>query len=199
VLRIRCCTRRITTERRTSKRYSVTATTETFCTDCPDRKLCEMGSSCEFVRGVQAMIKYTNEVTRGRVPNTMSENKKTTVTPADVAAKAAEDKLVKPTVPQQAEPATEEKVQDQTTETPDEKGTDDETKAPVEQRLAEQVTKLRGLIKKNRTVVFGLAGTILAAGFAMRKFAKNAAAEVVEETLEPVLPVDEDETVIETA
>lgn len=180
----------------------MTATTEPFCGDCPDRKLCEMGSSCEFVRGVQAMIKYTNEVTRGRVPNTMSNNTKKTVTPADVAAQAAKEKLVNPTVPQQAEPATEEKVQDQTTETPDEKGTDDETKAPVEQRIAEQVTKLRALLKKNRTVAFGIAGTILAAGIAMRKFAKNAAAEVVEEVLEPVEPeliVDENETVAETA
>lgn len=71
-----------------------------FCEDCPDHEPCSMGASCEFTRGVAAIAaKYESIMKPKGKTKIMANTPKTNATPADVAAQAVEEKLVKPTVP----------------------------------------------------------------------------------------------------
>lgn len=110
----------------------------------------------------------------------MSAKNSTNVTPADVAAKAAEEKLV---VPAQAEG---EKVEPQEVVEKNTDGNTDETpeKKSVKDRLAGLTEKL----KQNKKTLIGVAAVAGAATFTLVKYVKSQATEVVE------LDGDSDET-----
>lgn len=101
----------------------------------------------------------------------MSNNAKTNVTPADVAAKAAEEKLVEPTVPAQAE-GEKTKVDADTTETP--KLTVLEgSKKSLKERLAAVTEK----VKENKKAFVAIGIASAAATVAIAKIAAKRSLE----------------------
>lgn len=127
----------------------------------------------------------------------MSNAKNSNVTPADVAAKAAEEKLVT-TVPAQAEgeqdgPQVTDKKSDQT-EAP-ELTVVEGGKKSLKERLAE-VAKTA---KDNRKVLVGVGATIGAATLLFVKYAKRKAEEALVEAAESDEVADDQPTTDESA
>ena len=110
----------------------------------------------------------------------MSNNaKNSNVTAESVAAQAAEDKLVTPTVPAQSQPAPDQEVVVEDTETPHLVLVDGGKKT-LKERMAFVAKKL----KENKKVVSGVAVAVVLAAVAFSKFAVAFSAEQTEENEE---------------
>lgn len=148
----------------------------TFCDDCPDREACHQGMSCDLSRRFAFAASLYRQKMRGNT--TMSNAKNSNVTPADVAAKAAEEKLVT-TVPAQAEG-------EQTVEEP--KTGEQEPKLTVveggKKSLKERLAEVAKTAKDNRKVLVGVGATIGAAALLFVKYAKRKAEEALVEAAE---------------
>lgn len=118
----------------------------------------------------------------------MSNNSKNTVTPADVAAKAVEDKLVTETVPAQPKGDQETVVVEEQVELTIVEG----EKKTFKERLAVVTEKL----KENKKALIAVGATAGVAAIAFLQYAKNKAAEVIEEnsTEESVETAEENDT-----
>ncbi len=114
----------------------------------------------------------------------MANTQKSSVTPADVAAKAAEEKLV---VPQQGEKVTEEKVE-VTTEEPALTVIEGGKKS-----LKERAKALAEKVEKNKKAVIAVGIAAAAAGVAVAKIiAKRSLEKELAQTEETVVKFDED-------
>ncbi|QEQ94660.1 hypothetical protein SEA_SOSHI_47 [Streptomyces phage Soshi] len=122
----------------------------------------------------------------------MSNNKNTKVTAESVAAQAAEENLVVPSVPAQSEKATETKVVtgevvEEAIETPELEVIEGGKKS-FKERLVGVTEKL----KENKKVVAGVAVSVALAAVAFAKFAAKQAVEETEEDVESQFVYDDE-------
>lgn len=160
----------------------------TYCDDCPDREACHQGMSCDLSKrfAVAASLLYPQKM-KG---TTMSNAKNASVTPADVVAKATEEKLV---VPAQAEgektDATPESTEEQNTGEAEKLTVVDGGKKSLKERLAAVTEKL----KENKKAVLAVGAAASVAALAFAKYAKKKAEEALvvdEETVAEDCPVE---------
>ncbi|UOW93196.1 hypothetical protein SEA_TONYSTARCH_47 [Streptomyces phage TonyStarch] len=111
----------------------------------------------------------------------MSNNKNAKVTAESVAAQAAEENLVVPTVPAQNEKVVTGEVIEETAETPELEVVEGGKKS-FKERLVGVTEKL----KENKKVVAGVAVSVALAAVAFAKFAAKQTTEETEETEEDV-------------
>ncbi|WPJ30658.1 hypothetical protein [Streptomyces phage Psst1] len=122
----------------------------------------------------------------------MSQNAKNTkVTAADVAALAAEEKLVTPTVPAQSEQVSEAKVVagEVVEDGPVTEGPELELVEGGKKTFKERVAYVTEKLKENKKIVAGVTVSVALAAVAFAKFAAKQAVEAA--------PVDEDEAILE--
>lgn len=160
-----------------------------YCVDCPDLEACHQGMSCDLSRRFAFAANLYQQKMKGNT--TMSSNQKN-VTPADVAAKAAEEKLVTvvPAQAEKAEKATEEPVAE--TEAPELKIVKGETvdKKTLKERVGELAKKAKG--NKNVLIAAGTVATVSVLAF--MKYAKKKAEEALVEAANEELAMDDVQT-----
>lgn len=165
-----------------------------ICSDCPDLDVCiSTDARCEFVIKMDQALKTYEQALQGRTTRTMSNNKNTT-TPADVAAKAAEEKLVVPAQTTKVE-ITEEGVT--TIEEPKLKVVSSEDAEGNEKKSPKE--RVQGLVakaKERKKLLIGLGVTAGVMVYSFAKYAKKQVeAQVAEEQIEGELdPKPTDET-----
>ena len=121
----------------------------------------------------------------------MSNNKNAKVTAETVAAQAAEENLVVPSVPAQNEKVSEPKVVtgevvEETAETPELEIVEGGKKS-----LKERLVGVTEKLKENKKVVAGVAVSVALAAVAFAKFAAKQAVEETEEDVESQFVYDE--------
>lgn len=139
--------------------------TQSYCSDCPDREACHTGMPCDFVKQVDAAFRQREEALKGKVP-TMSNTAKN-VTPKDVAEKAEEFQK-NADIPTQAS---------------------DEPNAPelevIEGELKEtfrsRFHSLTEKLKRNRKAVVGATAAFAVATVAVVKFVQSQAEQVADD------------------
>jgi hypothetical protein len=156
------------------------AETKLYCPDCPDPEACHQGASCEFVRGVVAYFANLDALATGKGITIMSNTQKLTVTPADVAEKAKEDKLVTEVPAQTTKSPKESKTGDK--ELQDVEATDNDVedttypKPTVKDRLSTLVQKA----KDNRQFFVGVVSGVIGTFAVATLMSKDEKTEVVE-------------------
>jgi len=164
-----------------------------FCPDCPDREACFQGMSCDLSkRFAAAALVYQNIHQNTKGPE-MSNAKK--VTPADVAAQAADEKLVVPA--QGAESSVE--ITPEGVGPVDEQNNADkdasETLTLLEggkKSLKERFTKVSAKAKEHKKALIGTVAVVGAAAFvAVKALKKQVLEETTIEQVEPELIVEE--------
>lgn len=166
-----------------------------FCKTCPDREFCHTVSSvsvpCEYVKQVNAALTDYDQRLKGKKTK-MSTTPKKTVTPADVVAKAAEEKLVVPaqlTPEEQAAEAVEEvfeeadkQAEPKLTVIEGEKG----EKKPLKVRLAEATEK----VKKHKKALAITAAAVGVVSLTVAKYFKNQALAALDEVVAEEVELD---------
>lgn len=146
-------------------------TAKAYCVDCPDRETCHIGAACDFVRGVNAIAIQYGNLLKGK--NIMTKN----TTPADVAAKAAEEKLVS-AVPAQGEKS--EKDADVKSNPVEGQEAMDEVAEETKKTLKDRVSALLSKVKENKKFLAGVVAGSVGTALVMGKLAKDKVEEVVE-------------------